>query len=97
MSRRKARAVRNGNGFAEGSVGKTNAKNSMKPKESNSACISPMPLLYAGQVVKLDEDMQNGSLVKVVQQTKGRLYAEVEDEDGNRWWVMSYRLTLPCV
>jgi len=81
----------------KGSVGKTNTKNSMKPKEKSESLHFTNAMLYAGQVVKLDDDMQNGSQVKVVQQTPGRLYAEVEDEDGNRWWVMSYRLTLPCV
>jgi hypothetical protein len=55
------------------------------------------PVLCAGQVMKLDDGMQNGSMVKVVQQTKGRLYTEVEGDDGDRWWVMSYRLTLPCI
>lgn len=68
----------------------------MSNKEQKSA-IALKPMLSAGQMVKLDADMQNGSWVKLVQQTKGRLYAEVEDEDGDRWWVMSYRLTLPCV
>lgn len=67
----------------------------MSNKEQKAA-IALKPMLGAGQMVKLDEDMQNGSWVKLVQQTKGRLYAEVEDADGNRWWVMSYRLTLPC-
>lgn len=69
----------------------------MSHNNERPAGITQSPLLYAGQVVKLDDDMEHSSQVKVVQQTKGRLYAEVEDEDGNRWWVMSYRLTLPCV
>lgn len=69
----------------------------MSNSKEHSAGITLKPMLYAGQMVKLDEDMEHSSWVKVVQQTKGRLYTQIDGGDGNCWWVMTYRLTLPCV
>lgn len=68
----------------------------MSNSKEPSAGITLKPMLSAGQRMMLDADMQNKCLVKVVQQTEGKLFTEIEYEDGYRWWVMSYRLTLPC-
>lgn len=52
-------------------------------------------LLTAGQLVELDKDFANSSIVEVVTQTPMRLYTRVKAPNGYEWDVMTDRLT-PC-
>lgn len=52
-------------------------------------------LLAAGQLVELDKDFANSSIVEVVLQTPMRLYTRVKAPNGYEWDVMTNRLT-PC-
>ena len=52
-------------------------------------------LLTTGQLVELDKDFANSSMVEVVTQTPMRLYTRVKAPNGYEWDVMTYRLT-PC-
>ena len=52
-------------------------------------------LLTAGQLVELDKDFANSSIVEVVAQTPMRLYTRVKAPNGYEWNVMTNRLT-PC-
>ena len=52
-------------------------------------------LLTTGQLVELDKDFANSSIVEVVTQTPMRLYTRVKAPNGYVWEVMTYRLT-PC-
>ena len=52
-------------------------------------------LLTTGQLVELDKDFANSSMVEVVTQTPKRLYTRVKAQNGYEWDVMTYRLT-PC-
>ena len=51
--------------------------------------------LTAGQLVELDKEFANSSIVEVVTQTPMRLYTRVKAPNGYEWDVMTYRLT-PC-
>jgi hypothetical protein len=46
-----------------------------------------------GTLMILDAGFQNSCKVKVVNQTPQFLYTTVEDEDGDQWTVMTYRLS----
>ena len=52
-------------------------------------------LLTTRQLVELDKDFANSSMVEVVTQTPKRLYTRVKAPNGYEWDVMTYRLT-PC-
>ena len=52
-------------------------------------------LLTTGQLVELDKDFANSSMVEVVTQTPMGLYTRVKAPNGYEWDVMTYRLT-PC-
>ena len=46
-----------------------------------------------GEMVELDKGFTNESFVHVVEQTEGRLFTRVSDEDRNEWEVMTSRLS----
>ena len=50
-------------------------------------------LLTAGQLVELDKEFANSSIVEVVTQTPMRLYTRVKAPNGYEWDVMTDRLT----
>ena len=61
-------------------------------KEPNNGLYT---LLTAGQLVELDKEFANSSIVEVVTQTPMRLYTRVKAPNGYEWDVMTNRLT-PC-
>ena len=61
-------------------------------KEPNNGLYT---LLTAGQLVELDKEFANSSIVVVVTQTPMRLYTRVKAPNGYEWDVMTDRLT-PC-
>ena len=52
-------------------------------------------LLTPGQLVELDKEFANSSIVEVVTQTPMGLYTRVKAPNGYEWDVMTDRLT-PC-
>ena len=68
------------------STGKSNKK------EPNNGLYT---LLTTEQLVELDKEFANSSIVEVVTQTPMRLYTRVKAPNGYEWDVMTYRLT-PC-
>ena len=68
------------------STGKSNKK------EPNNGLYT---LLTPGQLVELDKEFANSSIVEVVTQTPMRLYTRVKAPNGYEWDVMTDRLT-PC-
>lgn len=61
-------------------------------KEPNNGLYT---LLTTEQLVELDKEFANSSIVEVVTQTPMRLYTRVKAPDGYEWDVMTDRLT-PC-
>lgn len=67
-------------------------KDMSNKKEPNNGLYT---LLTPGQLVELDKEFANSSIVEVVTQTPMRLYTRVKAPNGYEWDVMTDRLT-PC-
>jgi len=65
--------------------------NKSNKKESVSSLYT---LLTAGELVMLDKNYRNNSMIEVVSQTSRRLFTRVKTPNGYEWDVMTNRLTV---
>lgn len=49
---------------------------------------------HIGEKIRLDAGFSNSSIVTLVSLTPKNLFAIVKDENGTKWDVMSYRLSI---